>query len=178
MSKPPALPDPAGSHRSRPTPPTGMAQLWFALTGPTLSGAHQAFSHGTRPSQLTASAQLGSAGMTKARGRAMLGAVAHLNRGRATPTLQPFPAGGYRFISHQFQYSGGVAAEPGFRIERAREALSPLEAAKHARVTPAMKGASFGAATSRPRQCARKRSFAFSRGRRSHFDKAVSATVA
>ena len=35
-------------------------------------------------------------------------------------TLQPFPAGGYRFIAHQFQYSGGVAAEPGFRIERAR----------------------------------------------------------
>ena len=33
--------------------------------------------------------------------------------------VQPFPAGGYRFISHQFQYSGGVAAEPGFRIERA-----------------------------------------------------------
>jgi hypothetical protein len=36
------------------------------------------------------------------------------------PTVQPFPAGGYRFITHQFQYSGGVAAEPGFRIERAR----------------------------------------------------------
>src|SRR5246127_2718400 len=36
------------------------------------------------------------------------------------PTVQPFPAGGYRFISHQFQYSGGVAPEPGFRIERAR----------------------------------------------------------
>src|SRR5206468_2023657 len=35
-------------------------------------------------------------------------------------TVQPFPAGGYRFISHQFQYSGGVAAELGFRIERAR----------------------------------------------------------
>src|ERR1700741_1150908 len=36
------------------------------------------------------------------------------------PTVQPFTASGYRFISHQFQYSGGVAAEPGFRIERAR----------------------------------------------------------
>ena len=35
-------------------------------------------------------------------------------------TVQPFPAGGYRFITHQFQYSGGVAAELGFRIERAR----------------------------------------------------------
>ena len=40
------------------------------------------------------------------------------------PIVQPFPAGGYRFISHQFQYSGGVAAEPGFRIERARFARS------------------------------------------------------
>src|SRR5437764_13894778 len=35
-------------------------------------------------------------------------------------TVRPFPAGGYRFIGHQFQYFGGVAAEPGFRIERAR----------------------------------------------------------
>jgi hypothetical protein len=35
-------------------------------------------------------------------------------------TVQPFRAGGYRFITHQFQYSGGVAAELGFRIERAR----------------------------------------------------------
>ena len=35
-------------------------------------------------------------------------------------TVQPFPAGGYRFITHQFQYSGGVASELGFRIERAR----------------------------------------------------------
>jgi hypothetical protein len=43
-------------------------------------------------------------------------------RGRipGMPTFQPFPAGGYRFIIHQFQYSGGVAAELGFRIERAR----------------------------------------------------------
>lgn len=43
------------------------------------------------------------------------------------PTVQPFAAGGYRFMSHAFQYSGGVAAEPGFRIERARFAkLLPL----------------------------------------------------
>lgn len=43
------------------------------------------------------------------------------------PTVQPFPAGGYRYLTHQFQYSGGVAAEPGFRIERARfRRLLPL----------------------------------------------------
>src|SRR5437762_6432565 len=64
--------------------------------------------------------RVASAGMTKTRCRAMLSAVARVNRGRAMPTLQRFPAGGYRFISHQFQYSGGIAAEPGFRIERAR----------------------------------------------------------
>ena len=33
--------------------------------------------------------------------------------------VQAFPAGGYRFLTHAFQYSGGVAAEPGFEIERA-----------------------------------------------------------
>jgi hypothetical protein len=43
------------------------------------------------------------------------------------PSVQPFSPGGYRFIPGQFQYSGGVAAEPGFRIERARFArLVPL----------------------------------------------------
>lgn len=31
-----------------------------------------------------------------------------------------FPAGGYRYIAGVFQYSAGVAAEPGFAIERAR----------------------------------------------------------
>lgn len=31
-----------------------------------------------------------------------------------------FGAGGYRYISAVFQYSGGVAAEPGYEIERAR----------------------------------------------------------
>jgi hypothetical protein len=36
------------------------------------------------------------------------------------PEVVPFAPGGYRFLTHQFQYSGGVAAEPGFRIERAR----------------------------------------------------------
>ena len=34
--------------------------------------------------------------------------------------VQPFTPGNYRFITHAFQYSGGVAAEPGFAIERAR----------------------------------------------------------
>ena len=33
-------------------------------------------------------------------------------------TIEVFAAGGYRFIPAVFQYSGGVAAEPGFRIER------------------------------------------------------------
>ena len=36
------------------------------------------------------------------------------------PNVQPFTAGGYRFIPGPFQYSGGVAAEAGFRIERVR----------------------------------------------------------
>jgi hypothetical protein len=37
-------------------------------------------------------------------------------------------AGGYRYIPAVFQYSGGVAAEPGFRMERARFANPvPLE---------------------------------------------------
>jgi hypothetical protein len=31
-----------------------------------------------------------------------------------------FQPGGYRFIEHAFQYSGGVVAEPGFAIERVR----------------------------------------------------------
>jgi hypothetical protein len=41
------------------------------------------------------------------------------------PAVQPFSPGGYRFIPGPFQYSGGVAAEPGFRIERARFANPP-----------------------------------------------------
>ena len=36
------------------------------------------------------------------------------------PSTEPFPAGGYRFMPYQFQYSGGVVAEPGLMIERAR----------------------------------------------------------
>lgn len=36
-----------------------------------------------------------------------------------------FTPGGYRFVKGPFQYSGGVVAEPGYRIERAR-VRSPL----------------------------------------------------
>ena len=44
------------------------------------------------------------------------------------PQLPVFREGGYRFIQAVFQYSGGVAAEPGFEIERARcLRLVPLE---------------------------------------------------
>src|SRR5246127_984879 len=43
------------------------------------------------------------------------------------PNVVTFQPGGYRFIEHAFQYSGGVAAEPGFAIERARLArMLPL----------------------------------------------------
>lgn len=35
-------------------------------------------------------------------------------------TTKVFAPGGYRYIPAVFQYSGGVAAEPGFRIERVR----------------------------------------------------------
>ncbi len=39
-----------------------------------------------------------------------------------------FGAGGYRYVRGPFQYSGGVAAEPGFTIERARFAAPlPIE---------------------------------------------------
>ncbi len=39
-----------------------------------------------------------------------------------------FAPGGYRYIRGQFQYSGGVAAEPGYQIERVRfHRLVPLE---------------------------------------------------
>ena len=34
--------------------------------------------------------------------------------------VSEFPAGSYRFIPAVFQYSGGVAADPGFEIERVR----------------------------------------------------------
>jgi hypothetical protein len=40
-----------------------------------------------------------------------------------------FEPGGYRYIAAVFQYSGGVAAEPGFELERARLA-APLPLAR------------------------------------------------
>ncbi len=43
--------------------------------------------------------------------------------------VMAFPDGGYRFIKGVFQYSAGVAAEPGFELERARfRRLLPLDA--------------------------------------------------
>ena len=41
-------------------------------------------------------------------------------------SIATFPAGGYRYIEGMFQYSGGVAAEPGFEIVRARFARPTL----------------------------------------------------
>ena len=35
-------------------------------------------------------------------------------------TVETFAAGNYRYIKAVFQYSGGVAAEPGYEIERVR----------------------------------------------------------
>ena len=43
--------------------------------------------------------------------------------------VQAFAPGGYRFLTHAFQYSGGVAAEAGFEIVPARFAkMLPLQA--------------------------------------------------
>jgi hypothetical protein len=42
-------------------------------------------------------------------------------------SVQPFPAGNYRFIPAVFQYSSGAAADPGFEVERVRfDGLLPL----------------------------------------------------
>ena len=45
------------------------------------------------------------------------------------PDVIAFAAGGYRYLKAFFQYSGGVAAEPGFEIERARF-MQPLPLAE------------------------------------------------
>lgn len=45
-----------------------------------------------------------------------------------TSTAPVFEPGNYRFVPAVFQYSGGVAAEPGYRIERVRfSATVPLD---------------------------------------------------
>jgi hypothetical protein len=48
--------------------------------------------------------------------------------------VETFAPGGYRFIPAVFQYSGGVAAEPGFQIERVlfRKPLPLAEGFRHA----------------------------------------------
>jgi hypothetical protein len=43
-----------------------------------------------------------------------------ISGGTPTMTTNIFVPGGYRYIPAVFQYSGGVAAEPGFAIERVR----------------------------------------------------------
>lgn len=51
-----------------------------------------------------------------------------------------FPDGGYRFVPGVFQYSAGVAAQPGFAIERARFAhVAPLDEG-FARIEAYLKG--------------------------------------
>src|SRR6266704_1983020 len=99
------------------------------------------------------------------------------------PSTQPFAAGGYRFLPFQFQYSGGVVAEPGFRIERARfhrplplaqgfdaveaylGSLGPPPAAARpaANRAAAIPTASSASATSRPMRCARRRALYWAR---------------
>src|SRR5690242_19028965 len=50
-----------------------------------------------------------------------------LNSETPMPNTQLFAAGGYRYMPHAFQYSGGVIAEPGFAVERVRfRRLLPL----------------------------------------------------
>src|SRR3954452_21654195 len=46
---------------------------------------------------------------------------------RGHMSVQPFPAGNYRFIPAVFQYSSGAAADAGFEVERVRfDQLLPL----------------------------------------------------
>ena len=48
-----------------------------------------------------------------------------MHRGKSDGRTIDIPAGGYRYIPHAFQYSGGVEALPGYRIERV-EFAQPL----------------------------------------------------
>src|SRR5690606_8020301 len=67
-----------------------------------------------------------SAGEQRSPGaRAAAGNAGDARARRARPgdgvsTVAVCAAGGYRYIPAVFQYSSGVAAEPGYRIERAR----------------------------------------------------------
>ena len=63
---------------------------------------------------------LGQLRMTKAKRCAMLGRFPRLEEAAPSRTFSPSPPGDTALSAYQFQYSGGVAAEPGFRIERAR----------------------------------------------------------
>lgn len=56
-------------------------------------------------------------------------------------TTTDFPAGGYRYIPGVFQYSAGVAALPGLRIERARFAEPIPLAAGFARIAQTLRAA-------------------------------------
>src|SRR5437764_13927181 len=52
-----------------------------------------------------------------------------------------FAAGGYRYIPAVFQYSGGVAAEPGFEIVRVRFHRSVPLSAGFARIEATIRAA-------------------------------------
>jgi hypothetical protein len=62
-------------------------------------------------------------------------------RHAAMPTTIPVAAGGFRFVPGVYQYSAGVAAEPGFRIERVRFAEPVPLAGGFARVAAALEAA-------------------------------------
>ena len=68
-----------------------------------------------------------------------------------------YPAGGYRYLKGMFQYSAGVAAEPGFEIERARF-LRPVSLEEGFQAIAAHLAASGGRwRPSAPANCARRR---------------------
>ena len=64
-------------------------------------------------------------------------------------------AGGFRFVPGVYQYSAGVAAEPGFRIERARFAEPVPLAEGFARIAAALDAAGRPRPRSAPASCAR-----------------------
>jgi hypothetical protein len=44
----------------------------------------------------------------------------HMERGKPMTATRTVPEGGYRFVPGVYQYSAGVAAEPGFTLQRVR----------------------------------------------------------